>query len=403
MSKKQNLQHDLFDNILHEEELIEYDDLSSALSKQVTEILGNDLGYKKKKKKKYKVVFILTGAILFSLAACLIILIRTKSGRKILYKLASNYIYEAVDKDKGNVDIDNNINLTIKTIDFDVDTMKNNYKYRHEDYVTNYLIFGIEEIKGAKNTDSMMIVSINTKDRSIKVTSILRDIYIESKEPKKLNAFYAEGGAEKLIDVIEETFKIHIDGYASVNFEAFEKVIDRLGGITIELGKEEAKYLNTTNYISNPAYRNVKPGINHLNGNQVLGYCRIRRVKTLGGANDDYGRTLRQRRVLKAIFDKYKSENILTLMSIMKECLNYVTSNLEKNQIEYILETVIENKITKMDDFRIPVNGYFQAPKKYNGIKYPLVLDLDKNIIELYKFIYLDTESEAEEVLKLYK
>ena len=68
--------------ILHEEELIEYDDLSSALSKQVTEILGNDLGYKKKKKKKYKVVFILTGAILFSLAACLIILIRTKSGRK---------------------------------------------------------------------------------------------------------------------------------------------------------------------------------------------------------------------------------------------------------------------------------------------------------------------------------
>ena len=90
-------------------------------------------------------------------------------------------------------------------------------------------------------------------------------------------------------------------------------------------------------------------------------------------------------------------------MFIMKDCLNYVTSNLEKNQIEYILETVIENKITKMDDFRIPVNGYFQAPKKYNGIKYPLVLDLDKNIIELYKFIYLDTESEAEEVLKLYK
>ena len=78
---------------------------------------------------------------------------------------------------------------------------------------------------------------------------------------------------------------------------------------------------------SNKAYRNVVPGWNVLNGNQALGYVRVRRVPTLGGANDDYGRTLRQRRAMTAIFNKYKGKNLFDLLSITQKCLGYVKTN----------------------------------------------------------------------------
>lgn len=382
------------------------DELSNSLSEQVNEVLNKtDDNISPKVNNKMRILLI-TAVGLIAVLACLILLIVTESGRKVFYKAASNYIYDSVNKESNSMqESTENQNQTTDgedTIENGIDNDNTDYKYRHESYVNNYLVIGIEEFGNAKNTDTMILVSINTKDRTIKLTSFLRDIYIESLGKKKLNAFYSEGGPEYLVNILESTFKIHIDGYASVNFESFEYIIDRLGGITIELGKEEAEYLNKKNYISNPIYRNVVPGINQLNGNQALGYCRIRKVKTLVGANDDYGRTLRQRRVLNAVFEKYKSQSIFKLLPIMKECLGYVNTNLEKGQIEKILETVIENKITTMNNFRIPVDGLFEAPKKYNGVKYPLVLDLEKNIMELYKFIYLDTDYEAEEALKKY-
>lgn len=271
------------------------------------------------------------------------------------------------------------------------------YEPRREEYVKNYLIFGIEEIGGAKNTDSVMIASVNTKDNSIKLTSLLRDtiVKLQGGQKKKLNEVYARFGVGTLIDTVERNYLIRIDGYAHINFSAFEDIIDYLGGITIELGEEEAKYLNTTNYISNRAYRNVVPGKNKLNGNQVLGYCRVRKCVTLGGANNDYGRSVRHRRVMNAVFEKYKSSNLIEMLDIMNYCLNKVTTNLTAKQIEALLEQIVENRITKMDTFRIPVDGMFDDPEEAMGFSYPLLLDWKENVKAFYQFLYLDTEAEA--------
>lgn len=73
-------------------------------------------------------------------------------------------------------------------------------------------------------------------------------------------------------------FGIKIDNYCVVDFSTFEKVINKVGGIEISLEEKEAKYLNTTNYISKKKYRNVKVGKQTLNGNQALGYARVRYV-----------------------------------------------------------------------------------------------------------------------------
>lgn len=367
-------------------------------------------------------------------------LVFTRSGRRVIYRLAGGYIYGGLGKDdeweessviipldgtqannrknrndsgsddtgsgknSGSFSTDNGDNS--ETVGNEAKTTPRILPYpRQEDYVSNYLLFGVEEIDGAKNTDSIMIASINTKDKTIKITSIMRDTYVETEEhgPSKINAIYAKSGAKAFVKVIEDYFRIKIDGYAYINFESFEKIIDTLGGIYIELGEEEAEYLNTTNYISNPKNRNVKPGLNLLNGNQALGYCRIRLVPTLDGTMDDFGRTIRHRRVIKAIFDQYKSKGLLELLRITNNILGYVKTNVSSEQIAKVIEDIVENKITKMDSKRLPVGGAFEAPVKYNGIGYPLIYDWDKNIIQLYEFIYLDTETEAEENLKKYK
>src|SRR5690606_27017728 len=134
--------------------------------------------------------------------------------------------------------------------------------------------------------------------------------------------------------------------------------VDLLGGVNIELGKEEAKYLNKTNYISKKSNRNVVAGMNKLNGNQVMGYVRVRKVKTLGGANYDYGRVVRQQRALNAMLDALmSSRNILKIIPISTQALSYVTTDLSQKQIEKLMEVVIENKISTMETFRIPVDG----------------------------------------------
>lgn len=340
---------------------------------------------KKGRKKKHRLLKATAFTLLFILMS-LVLLVCTAPGRSLLYKVASKFVYSNVQHSEGEED-------KVDTADRipSEDVLK-------EDYVHNYLIFGIEKIGGARNTDAIMIGSINTKDGKIKLTSLLRDSYVEIPGYKnnKLNSAYSKGGVKLLIETIEKNYKIHIDGYASVDFDAFEKIVDLLGGVNIELGKEEAKYLNRTNYISNKLYRNVEPGMNKLNGNQVMGYVRVRKVKTLGGGHSDYGRVVRQQRALQAMFNSLmSSKNIFKILPISTEALGYVTTDLNQKQIEKMMEAVIENKTTKLETFRVPVDGSFESPKKHNGIGYPIILDWETNRIELYKFIFGYTEEEA--------
>ncbi|MDD4111766.1 MAG: LCP family protein [Herbinix sp.] len=367
------------------------------LKQQVLDIMDEDKNprtdKKSKKGKKRKHRFIKgMGITLLLMLALLLFVVGTKPGRTLLYKIASKFVYSNVQHNSPEDNDDKQVDGIRKPSDDVVS----------EDYVYNYLIFGIEEIGGARNTDAMLIGSINTKDGKLKLTSLLRDSYVDipGYKANKLNSAYSRGGVKLLIETIEKNYKIHIDGYASVNFDAFEKIVDLLGGVEIELGKDEANYLNRTNYISKKSNRNVVPGLNKMNGNQVMGYVRVRKVKTLGGANFDYGRVVRQQRALGAMFNSLMSRgNILKIIPISTQALSYVTTDLDQKQIEKMMKAVIENKMTKLETFRVPVDGAFEAPKKYNGIGYPIIIDWETNRIELYQFIFGYTKDEAIEAL----
>ena len=270
-----------------------------------------------------------------------------------------------------------------------------------EQQVINILLIGVEAINdNIGRSDSMMIATINQADKSLKLTSLMRDCFVSipGYKDNKLNAAYNNGGGVLLAQTIEHNFDIKIDGYVKVDFAAFEDIVDKLGGVTMDISSSEAAYLNSTNYISNRANRTIKTGVQTLNGNQALGYCRVRYRKTPEGEANDFGRTLRQRKVLTAIFDKYKSTNVVNMVSIATDMLGYVTTNLNKQEMISYFATAAGLGTTELETMRIPVDNGYTDGSVYCGNQTKksdvLLLDFEENKRAIHEFIYSGT-SEA--------
>ncbi|WP_408632531.1 LCP family protein [Mobilitalea sibirica] len=263
---------------------------------------------------------------------------------------------------------------------------------RHEDYAYNILLLGEEAIGSGSargRTDLIIIATLNTKENSVKLTSLMRDMLVQipGYQDNKLNSAYEKGGIPLLYETIALNFDIKLDGCVMVNFENFEKIIDRLGGLEITLTKGEAKYLNTTNYISKPQYRTVVEGKQKLNGNQVLGYSRIRKRATITGENNDYGRTDRHRIILNAIFEKYKTTSKVDLASIMFSVLPMITTDINGQNFEMLLNTFIDMGTMEIEQLRIPAEGTFTDNVKVRGMDV-LIPNKVENIEILHDFIF---------------
>ena len=261
----------------------------------------------------------------------------------------------------------------------------------------NFLLIG-EEAIGEGNSgingrsDSMMVLSVNTKKNTVKLTSFMRDLYVNvpGYGNTRLNASYQFGGSELVCKTLNENFGIYIDGYVKVNFQGFSDVIDAVGGVEVELTEDEAEYLNTTNYISKKKYRTVVPGKQTLNGNQALGYCRVRKRACITGENDDYGRTARQRLVISNVFDKVKKMRLFDLLGLAYDALPMITTNIPKKQIISYVKLAASMNLKKIDTFRIPADGTYTGQKVMLGnvSAQVLVPDLEANKQAILDFMY---------------
>lgn len=269
---------------------------------------------------------------------------------------------------------------------------------REEEHIVNILLLGEEKIgseNGRGRTDLIMIATLDTETQSVKLTSIMRDILvaIPGHSDNRINSVYSTGGVELLREVIELNFELSLDGYMLVDFDGFEQIINNLDGVTIELSAEEAEYLNTTNYISKPIYRNVSPGINKLNGNQALGYCRVRYIPTIDNVHSDFGRTSRQRVVLNAVFEKMKTKNLFQLAIFADSCLPLVKTDLTASQISDYMEKAVESKVSSFVQSRIPIAGTY-TDATYNGITDLIQINFPDNIKALHEFIFGDYQAD---------
>ena len=315
------------------------------------------------------------------------ILINTEFGKSLILRMIGNYSYNKLDYVAPEQEASNSGNTGQEEQD------KTEAEGNQNKNVSNILLIGMETFGGAENTDTMIIASLDSKNNVIKLTSLMRDLYVEipGYSNSKLNSAYAKGGINKLYSTIEKNFGVTMDGYALVDFEDFEQVIDYIGGIEISLTQREANYLNSTNYISNPAYRNVIAGPQHMNGNQVLGYCRIRKVPT-ETENNDFGRTQRQRIVLDKIFKKLKTKNIIQLGIIMNNILSNIDikTDITKEEFNKYLQQAADLKKSNIETLRIPIdNSYTNVSYSDHYVKDVLVpISWEDTRKKLYDFIY---------------
>ena len=261
-----------------------------------------------------------------------------------------------------------------------------------DDDVYNVLLIGTD----SRNTnergrsDSMILVSINKKTEEIHMTSFMRDAYvaIPGKQNNRINAAYAYGGPELLMDTIETNFKIKVDKYVRVNFFSFMEVIDAVGGVTITVSDAEVNVMNS--YIAElngllgkdvNDGKLSKGGTYNLNGKQALGYCRVRYV-----GNADFQRTQRQRDVLMKVIEKTKDMSIAELNSFLEILLPKVTTNIPEDEIFSLVLNSLSYTKYPIYQHRVPDDGTWWN-LRVRGMAV-LGMNFDKNINMLKKEIY---------------
>lgn len=219
--------------------------------------------------------------------------------------------------------------------------------------------------------DVMMIGTLDKKHKSLKLTSLLRDMKVYSSSSgkyRKLNECFNDGGIKGVYKAIAENFNIKLDGYVMVGFDAFTQAINAIGGVEVELTQTEVDYLSQTNFIRKKKYRKgLKVGKQKLNGYQALGYCRIRKgrdvigksVVTANGLTDDYGRTWRQRTVISAVFAKMKKQPLSKWLDVGNKVLSNIETDLGNNEIISLMKDTVFLGTADVKQLQIPMEGYF--------------------------------------------
>ncbi len=208
-----------------------------------------------------------------------------------------------------------------------------------EDGVIHILLIGNDSRENGEDgrSDAMILLSVSRKTKSIYMTSLLRDMYVDipGHEGNRLNAAYSFGGPELLMKTVEKNLDIPVHRYIQVNFEAFAGLVDAVDGVDLELSTEEIEYVNgylvEYNMLTNrpQGTDNMDPslsGMVHLNGPQALAYCRNRYLGT------DFGRTQRQRKVLSEVIRKLPKALLLNGTELADSLLPNLTTNLTKGE-----------------------------------------------------------------------
>ena len=258
--------------------------------------------------------------------------------------------------------------------------------------IVNIAFFGLDrrDKKEAGRSDSMMVLSIDEKNKKIKMSSVMRDTYVKIKDhgETKINHAYSYGGPQLAIRTLNENFNLDIKNYVAVDFFDLEKLIDSIGGVNVEVNQDEIKLIN--DYMGEVARIEkksitpiTKPGSQTLSGLQAVAYSRIR--YTAGG---DFRRTERQRLVLTGMLTKVQSLGVTEFPSVVSKLLPFTETSMNSMDIMKLGTKLITSNTTTLEQERFPVDGYCNG-KTMSGVWY-LVADMKATVEQLHKFIYED-------------
>lgn len=342
---------------------ISYDDVS-----EVYENISSENEPKKKKKKRHPV------RNTFIILLCLIL---------VGVSCVGFYGYQTVEK-------------LLSSFNTDEPLEENQYISSSELYSdpnqTNILLIGIDARNADEDSrsDTMMLVTIDNTNGQIKLTSFLRDSYVEiagKNWNEKLNAAYFRGGVQMLVDTLELNFKVDIPYYMLVNFEIFTTIVDELGGINVDVTERESEYVKTSKKpripVEIPAGEDVL-----LDGEQALWYARIRKL------DSDFMRTQRQRKVITAMVQQALTKDFSELLALAETVAPLVKTNLTSDEILDLGINALKDKAFAYDivQHQVPAEGTWSS-RNISNVGSSLVMDMEKNVQLLHSFL-----SEKQEV-----
>jgi LCP family protein required for cell wall assembly len=226
----------------------------------------------------------------------------------------------------------------------------------------NVLILGVDKeydhrgivIKDAHGrSDSMMLARFDFVRGRIDALTIPRDTAVRIpgyRGVHKINAAHNFGGPDKTIETIKEVFGVEADAVASINFEGFQKIVDALGGVTVNVEKKLDYDDNWGNL-----HIHLKPGIQHLDGYKAMGYVRMRH------SDNDEMRSKRQHEFLEALRSKIKSPATVVKLPHVIETVN---DELKKHNLSVDQLLTLANFARKLprENIRIATLPSFEGP-----------------------------------------
>jgi polyisoprenyl-teichoic acid--peptidoglycan teichoic acid transferase len=242
---------------------------------------------------------------------------------------------------------------------------------------TNVLLLGSDARNNEPSrADTIMIAHYHEDKGSFKISSIMRDTYVDIPDhgQNKINVAFALGGPELLRQTIKDNFDIDLQYYAIVDFQGFAHGIDEAfpKGVKVDVEKRMSEKIGVV----------IEPGEQYLDGKHLLGYVRFRH-----DAVGDFGRVERQQKVVKEIADQLTSiQKLHKLPKLVGVVQPFVNTNLKTKDIVFMGKDFISDDRGTIETLRIPVEG------TYSDVRVPgvgLVLDIDKeaNQSALHEFI----------------
>ena len=194
---------------------------------------------------------------------------------------------------------------------------------------TTIMIMGVDERDDdVGRSDTLMIATIDPKKDQAALLSIPRDTRVKIKGHgyDKINAAYAYGGHKLTESTVEGLLGVDVEHYIMINTKSFQKIIDAIGGIDIDV--EKRMYYEDPWDDDGGLVINLRPGMQHMDGKTAMTYVRFR------DEEGDIGRIKRQQKFMKACMEKITSPAIIPkLPTVIKEVMSSVKTDLSFRQL----------------------------------------------------------------------
>ena len=262
--------------------------------------------------------------------------------------------------------------------------------------ITNILLVGTDGkyIEKWNRSDSMMVVTIDSKNKDIRISSIARDTYVDipGYSTEKLTHAYAYEGIDLLKEVFKVNFDLDIDKYIAVNFSSFMEIIDEIGGVVVDVPESGLESINSMidacyNYYSDKDSVGEKEYLTHagtqrLNGYQALAFSRIRYTDSA------FARDNRHREVAESVYKEFAQKGVETYKKCAEIILNNTKTNISPIEMMNLAYTVLKINDKDIDQFQFPLEEYRNGHIINKQKGWVLEWDKEPNLEAWHKFIF---------------